>query len=94
MPTPGEDDSADTGPASVAQQNGAVPTSCNSEQLACTVAFGHTWQYHRKLEKVETSMGSFRNRISPQPAGKPKTRGNIYYVHWIRRVRSLQFSAV
>lgn len=25
MPTPGEDDSADTGPASVAQQNGAVP---------------------------------------------------------------------
>ena len=97
MPTPGQDDSTDASPPSIAQQNESRTrhiASCNSEQLACTVAFGYTWQYCRKLKKVETSMGFLRNCISPQPAGKPNTRGNIYYVHWIRRVRSLQFSAV
>ena len=70
--------SADSSP-SVAQENAATP-----------VVLPHACVWTR----METSMGFLRNRILPQPAGKPSTGGNIYYVHRIQCARSLQFTAI
>lgn len=89
MPATGS--SADSSP-NVAQENEAAPVML--PHAIRTVAFGYAWKYRRKLKEVETSMGFFRNRISPQPTGKPSTGGNISYVHRIRCARSLQFSAI
>ena len=95
MPTPGEDDLADPGPPSVAQQNEAViPTHAIQSNLPVSSDLATRGNIAENWKRWKQVWDIFQNRISPQPAGKPNTRGNIYYMHWIRRVRSLQFSAV
>lgn len=97
MPTPGEDDSADTGPVSVAQQNEAVPVippyaiQSNLPVPSCLDTRGNIAENWKRWKQV---WDSFKIASSLNQQENQIMRGNIYYMHWIKRVRSLQFSAV